>query len=175
MVVGSICYNHFVMPAKLPFTADQLYSFIDKAGSSTYAAVKVDSVTVNETGFKELNFVEGDFSYKDTYTGYYRSRGMELVRFKGAPVWSQLYGGGMTKGKESLTNSAFVFLKKALSTGDPAFQSFRGPGNLKDSDWEYKYKQEGDVFEFHGHEEIFYKGEPVFFHRTIGGLIVPRE
>ncbi len=125
--------------------------------------------------FHELEYREGDFYYRDSYTGHIKSRGMELIRYKGKPVWSALYGGGMIEGKEDLTNETFKFLKKAMSTDERNFQFFRGPHNLKDGDWEYKYDQEGDVEEFSGYEEIYYKNELVFFHRVIGGLVIDKK
>ena len=65
----------------------------------------------------------------------------------------------------------FGFLKKAFLTDEPQFQTFRGPQSLKEGDWEYSYKQEGDIEEFTGYEEIRHQGKLVFFHRMIGGVI----
>ncbi|TSC66594.1 MAG: hypothetical protein CEO21_145, partial [Microgenomates group bacterium Gr01-1014_80] len=107
-----------------------------------------ESESPERPGFEELEYAEGDWSYRDSYTGYYRSWGMEVVRFKGEPVWSSLYGGGMIKGKENLANETFNFLKKAMSADEENFLSFRGPHELEDSEWRYKYNQDGDVFEF---------------------------
>lgn len=157
------------------FTPDQLYTFIKKAAKSTYPALEVEEISPEGSGFKDLNFSEGEFSYKDSYTGYFRSAGTEVVKFKGTPVWLQLYRGGMVEGKEALADKTFEFLKKAFTTYEEGFQSFRGPHSLKDGDWSYKYKQEGDISEFQGFEEIFFKDDLVFVHRTIGGLVVPRS
>lgn len=95
---------------------------------------------------------------------------MEVVRFKGEPIWASLYG-GMIEGKEDLADEAFGFLKKAMSADEENFLSFRGPNELEEGDWKYSYEQIGDVFEFHGYEKIHYKNELVFFHRIIGGVI----
>jgi len=158
-----------------PFTEDQLFRFVDKAGKSTYPTLGVETVSPGKSGFKELTFSEGDFSYTDSYSGYYRSRGTELVRFKNQPVWMQLYGGGMVEGKESIAEMTFTFLKKAFLADEDNFKSFRGPHRLRDGDWLYTYQQDGNIFEFWGYEEISYKSELVFFHRTIGGIILPKN
>lgn len=156
---------------KRPFTNDQIFAFINRAGKATYAGDGAEVENPERPGFKELEYEEGEWTYRDSYTGYYRSRGMEVVRFKREPVWTSLYGGGMIAGKEDLADKTFSFLKKAMSADEENFLSFRGPHELEDSEWRYNYKQNGDVFEFHGYEEIYFKGELVFFHRILGGVI----
>lgn len=150
---------------------EKLRSFIDRAGKSTYAGGGKREENPQRPEFIELVYSEDGFDYRDSYTGYIRSRGMEVVRENGKPVWSSAYGGGMIEGKEELANKTFGFLKKAMSSDEEGFNSFRGPRNFIDGDWEYKYKQEGDIEEFHGYEEIHFKGKLVFIHRIIGGVI----
>lgn len=123
-------------------------------------------------GFFEITAKDGNFSYRDSFTGHIRSRGMEVVRFKGKPVWTSLYGGGMVKGYEKMADETFGFLKQAFQSKNTSSNSFRGPSKYKKDDWEYKYKQEGSLEEFTGYEEIYYRGKLVFFHRIIGGTVV---
>lgn len=155
----------------LHFTKQQIFKFIDRAGKATYAGGGKE-VEPERKDFHELEYQEGDFYYRDSYAGHYRSRGMEIVRYQGKPVWASLYGGGMVEGKENLANQTFEFLKKAMSTDEKGFESYRGPHRLKIEDWEYRYDQEGDTEECSGYEEIYYKGELIFFHRIFGGLII---
>lgn len=154
---------------------DELISFIDKAGGATYAGGGEREKTPERIGFTEMVYQEGDFYYRDSWTGYIRSRGMELVRFKGEPVWSCLYGGGMVEGYEGLADECFDFLKKAISAKGTNNQRARGPEQFAAGDWSYTYTQEGDKNEFSGYEEICHKGELVFFHRVIGGLIKHKD
>ena len=149
----------------------KLFDFIQKAGRSTYATSGADSTSYEEGGFKTLRYTEGDYEYIDTYTGFFRSRGQEIVRLKGQPVWIASYGGGMVEENFDFAMETFGFLKKAFLTDEPQFQTFRGPQSLKEGDWEYKYKQDGDIQEFSGYEEIYFKGKLVFYHRMIGGII----
>ena len=150
---------------------NKLQEFIHKAGAATYAGGGKPEKAPEREGFTELVYQDGDFSYRDSYTGFTRSRGMEVVRYQGTPVWSSSYGGGMVSGQEHLAKDTFNFLKKAMVSKRPGSDSFRGPDNLKDNGWEYKYQQEGNVEEFNGYEEIYFQGNLVFFHRIIGGTI----
>lgn len=150
---------------------NRLYDFIRKAGQSTYAASGVESVKYDKNGFKELYFSENDYSYKDTYTGFFRSRGIEIVTYKNKPIWVASYGGGMINEDVNFPIQTFSFLKKAFLTHEVGFQTFRGPHQLKQGKWQYKYEQQGDVEEFFGYEEIYFDNKLVFFHRIIGGLI----
>lgn len=150
------------------FTPRELYKFLDKAGKATYAGGGKE-VEPERKDFHELEYRDGDFYYRDSYAGHYRSRGMEIVRYEGKPVWASLYGGGMVEGRENLANQTFEFLKKAMSNEEKGFESLRGPHEFLDGDWKYSYEQSGDVYEFNGYEEIYYKDELVFFHRIIGG------
>ena len=52
----------------------QLNRFLGKAMLETYAGdgVKVKS---QRSGFKELEYKEGDWYYRDSYTGFFRSWG----------------------------------------------------------------------------------------------------
>lgn len=158
------------MKTQLPFASKQLFDFIDKAGKATWVGGGKE-VNPERKDFHELEFKEGNFYYRDSYTGHYRSRGMELVRHKSKPVWAALYGGGMVDGKEDLANETFEFLKKAMSRDEEGFESFRGPHKFEEADWKYSYEQTGDIFEFNGYEEIYFKNKLVFFHRIIGGVI----
>lgn len=153
----------------------RLFDFINRAGKATYVVGGKREEKPERDGFIEWVYSEGDFEYRDSFTGYYRSRGMEVVREKGVPVWSSMYGGGMIEGREDLAERTFDFLKKAMSADEEDFDSFRGPQNFIDEDWEYRYKQEGDINEFHGYEEIHHKGEMVFWHRIIGGKVKHKD
>lgn len=150
---------------------EQLYAFIIKAGRSTYATSGVESVNYDKNGFKELLFTENDLTYKDTYTGFFRSRGIEIVSQKNVPIWVASYGGGMMKDDFDFAMQTFNFLKRAFLTDEESFQTFRGPHFLQQDKWKYTYEQMGDITEFHGHEEIYFDNKLVFFHRIIGGLV----
>lgn len=148
--------------------------FLGKASLATYisSGPELDSEL---TGFKELEFREGQWYYTDSYTGFFQSWGREVVWFKNSPFWTQLYGGGMEKkfiGNKKFAHETFQFLKKAMSAGEKidAFQP-RGPKKFSDEDWEYECTWAGDISKFEGSEKIFFKNELVFTHKFFGGLV----
>ena len=156
------------------FPLKTLDQFLQKATAATYAGVGGYEKKSQRPGYYELTFKDGDWFYRDSYTGHYRSWGTELVRFKGKPVWNALYGGGMADGLDHLSKDCFQFLKTCLTTKPKTWHSFRGPKSLTRGDWQYRYQQQGDIKMFSGYEEIRFKGKVVFSHRIIGGLIKDR-
>lgn len=152
---------------------EKLKAFIDKSGANTYSGGGEYEKVSERSGFYELTYSDGSYTYRDSYTGFYRSWGSEVVRLNDKPVWCTNYGGGMTEGNEEYAHETFEFLKKAMRIDTPEY-SARGPKSLKDSDWEYSYKQEGDITNFSGYEEIKHKGELYFWHRILGGLIIDK-
>jgi len=161
----------------LSFPIVALNLFLGKASLVTYAGGGSET-DPTEHGFKELGFKEGDWNYKDSYTGFFQSWGREMVWFQGKPFWAQLYGGGMApehQGDEGFAHKTFSFLKKVLSTGEKSktFQP-RGPTSFRDEEWEYMCEWQGNIQKFNGNEMIRYKGKVVFTHDFFGGLIVSK-
>lgn len=155
----------------------ELNRFLGKAAINTYAAGGRE-VDPEEAGFKELEFKDGKWYYKDSYTGFFQSWGREVIWYENKPLWTQIYGGGMSKkfgGDTKFAHETFDFLKKALSAGEKqdAFQP-RGPKTFAAGDWEYSCSWKGDITRFAGHEKIMFKGEVVFTHDFLGGLILAR-
>ncbi|MBU0540474.1 hypothetical protein KKF59_01700 [Patescibacteria group bacterium] len=155
----------------------KLNSFLGRAAGNTYAGGGQE-VDPEEARFKELEFHEGDWHYKDSYAGFFQSWGREVVWLNKKPFWMQIYGGGMTEKFQNdikLAHETFDFLKKALSAGEKqeAFQP-RGPKNFSDDEWEYSCEWSGDITKFEGHEKILFKKEVVFTHDFLGGLVLAR-
>jgi hypothetical protein len=155
----------------------QLNRFLAKAMLATYAG-DGQKVVSQRPGFKELEYREGPFYYRDSYTGFFTSVGQETVWYEDRPFWTQVYGGGMYpeyRNNEEFAGQTFTFLKKALSTGEKGsiFQP-RGLPEFIDSEWKYISKTEGDIAQFKGEEKILYQSKPVFFHNFFGGAIKGR-
>jgi len=151
----------------------KLANFLVKAKKQSYAG-DGKKVTPQRPGFEELEYSDGDYVYRDSYTGFLSAPGQEIVRFKGTAIWSMAYSGGMKKefhNNRKFVERVFTFLKKALSrvTED---MPFRGPKNFKEGDFEYSNEFEGDITNFKGHEKILFKGKEVFSQDYVGGLIV---
>lgn len=155
----------------------ELNRFLGKAALHTYAGGGRE-VDPEEAGFKELKFKENGWEYQDSYTGFFQSWGRETIWRHKKPVWTQLYGGGMTQKFQNdarFAHETFDFLKKALSAGEKQtdFQP-RGPQKFTDDDWEYFSEWQGDITKFKGQEKIMFEKEIVFTHDFEGGLILAR-
>ncbi len=155
----------------------ELNRFLGKAALATYAGDGPE-IEPQRVGFKELEFKEGDWDYRDSYAGFFQSWGQEVVWFKGHPFWNQIYGGGMLgkfQSNEAFALKTFGFLKKALSAGEKQeeFQP-RGPKTFSDEAWAYFCEWKGDISNFKGNEKISFKGEIVFTHNFLGGLILSK-
>ena len=153
-------------------TKKTLFDFVDRAGKATYAGGGSYEKNPERPEFFEMVYdKESPWYYRDSYTCNSRSGGQEVVRLDGKPIWWSGYGGGMVDGKENMSAQTFDFLKKALAQDEKGFESLRGPHEFSEGDWTYTYTQEGDIFDFYGYEEISYKGEKIFWHRAVGGIL----
>ena len=152
-----------------------LTEFFTKASLEKYAGGKGETDSQRH-GFKELEYKESDWYYRDSYTGFFRSWGQTVIYEKDQPVWIHLYGGGMEpehKDDKDFAIQTFLFLKKALTEGlkQKGFRP-RGPDDFKYDKWEYACAWEGTIEKFFGSEKISFKGKVVFTHDFLGGLIV---
>lgn len=152
----------------------ELNDFLGKAALATYAGGG-RRIKTEKKGFFDLEYREDDFYYRDSFAGYLASHGQETVWYQDKPVWMCSYAGGMRGGKRDdvdFASKTFEFLKEAMRTGEKsqAFQP-RGPERLQDGNWEYINECAGDISNFKGHEEIYYKHEKIFEHDYFGGIL----
>lgn len=152
----------------------ELTGFLGRASKATYAGGGGEAQSWRR-GFKELEYRENDLYYRDSYTGFLRSWGQEVVWREDKPLWTCLYGGGMTENylDSDFADKTFTFLKQVLSAGDKeaTFQP-RGPKELSGGGWKYQCTFEGDISKFSGNESISYDNEVVFTHEFFGGLVI---
>lgn len=152
---------------------NQLHAFLSEASKATYAGDGAEAESQRK-GFKELEYRDGDWHYRDSYTGFFRSWGQEVIWYQDKPVWNSLYGGGMVEkfhGDREFAKRTFEFLRKALRQKESKFQP-RGPEKFAENGWQYECKMQGDIKEFQGSERIVYKGDIVFTHDFIGGAVI---
>ncbi|MCX6803618.1 MAG: DUF5680 domain-containing protein [Candidatus Diapherotrites archaeon] len=155
----------------------KLGEFLKEAVPNTYAggAASVDPKYA-EKGMKELTYSskDGDFFYKDSYARFFKSFGREVVWFKGAPFWSQCYGGGMESefhNNAEFAHETFSFLKKAMLAVDKASDfAPRGLKKFSEGKWDYLCNWKGDISSFFGEESISFEKKIVFRHWFVGGL-----
>lgn len=156
---------------------ESLMEFILKAHQHTYAAPKeikrqYRCTTPILTGHKDYQFVDGDWSYPDSYAGSAWAPGREVVFYKDQPVWCMSYQGKHNQSftEEFIQQQAFPFLQKALRTITPD-SPFRGPPYYEDGDFVYEFTMNGDYTYFTGRESVKFKGTEVFFQNIMGELI----
>jgi hypothetical protein len=170
---------------------DLLRHVLHSAKQQTYA--NDDAVPeILPDGGKRLRHPEGEFEYEDTYWGFEFFRGVELVRHKGATIWSMSYEGGMVWLDTRLTDEArraeakdcYAGLRKALRH-PPIELPIRGieclnihTGERGDSNYEHKFiygfNCEGNLESFKGEEIMnLAKGSTQNIYRLHcrGGLI----
>lgn len=154
---------------------NELRRFLVKAKVSAYAG-NGKEVGPQRPGFKELEYKEGCYEYRDSYCGFYSAPGQEIVRFNGRPIWNMAYSGGMKKefhGDLKFAKQTFNFLKECLKKVTIE-KPYRGPDNFKENGYEYINKVEGSIEEFKGLEKILFKGKVVFEQNYMGGIIIEK-
>jgi len=144
--------------------------FLVKAKKNTYASFWKVGGKILKDGSKEFLFKENDFIYRDRYFGSKRFIGEEIVFKNEQAVWAMNYYGGMLSEDISSKNT-YSFLKKALMQVSIE-RPFRGSEFFEEGDFLYKDKSVGDVDDFSGTEEIFYKGNKVYELKYHGGFVV---
>lgn len=154
----------------------KLEDFLFTANKNGYAANET-RILPQRPGFKELEYREGEWYFRDSYAGWYMAPGQEVVYFKDEPVWTMAYTGGMKKEwhkDEYFTSETLKFLKEALLAMDKS-TPFRGPSSFKRDEWCYLTKVKGDTTDFTGNEKIYNNSNLVFEQNYIGGLIINKE
>ena len=153
----------------------KLAEFLVRAKKNAYAGGGKE-ISPQRPGFREMEYKEGDWYYRDSFTGFFQAPGQEVVYHKDKPVWAMAYSGGMKKefhGDVELAQKTFGFLIKCLSQVKEN-EPFRGPRNFSEGDFSYQMTVNGDINDFSGEEKIFYQGKEVFRQFFIGGMIIEK-
>ena len=152
---------------------DRFLAFLLQAKRSTYAG-QGDEATVTPLvpGFKQLEYRDGDYFYRDIYVGMAYFVGQEVVSYRGQAVWSMSYAGGVMPptGERCDPRAIYAFLRLALRYGTEA-APYRGPVSFSDASWIYRNSTSGSVEAFWGIEEIVRDGATVYECRYAGGAL----
>lgn len=147
---------------------ENLASFLVRAKKNTWAGSKGE-VFAERPCFREFEYNEGGWNYKDSYVGEYSFGGNEIVKFQRAPVWFMNYDGRVNPrfhGNENFIKRINSFLKRALIQVDVSLP-FRGPVEFKEGldmegkyyEWMYMCSRGLDIRKFQGFEEIWHRGK----------------
>jgi hypothetical protein len=159
----------------MDYKIEQLKKFLFNANANGYAANN-QRIMPQRPNFKELDYSEGDWYFRDSYAGWYMAPGQEVIYYKNKPIWAMSYTGGMKieyHNNSKLAEETFNFLKESLLKMNPD-KPFRGPTNYKRNEWCYIGKVKGDIKDFTGNEKIYYKNDLLFEQNFIGGIIIDK-
>ena len=126
-------------------------AFLIRAKQNTYAAHGAE-VASSRTASHDLQYVEGDYMYYDTYLGGAKFSGEEAVWYRSHPRWCMNYSGRVIGGGFSGD-----FLKEALMQV-PVSMPYRGPVLYENGEYRYECEVSGDIEWFQGYEEILKQG-----------------
>ncbi len=118
----------------------------------------------------DIEYIENDFRYLDSYFGGQSFIGEEIVYHKGSPIWGMNYYG--VDLRPDLISAADIgaMIKKSLKE---MYKEGRFLGGFEyfDQDLRYLDKSDGSITNFTGMEEI-YKNDTLVYRLTYhGGLI----
>ncbi|OGO78381.1 MAG: hypothetical protein A2Y23_13525 [Clostridiales bacterium GWB2_37_7] len=143
---------------------EEVVLFLLRAKRATYAGKGPESVSSRPKSH-DLEYVEDDLKYIDTYLGGEKFAGEEALWKNDVPFWSMNYCGRVVA--EGFNGD---FLKEALSQVQKEMP-YRGPNEYKKDGFSYKCTVNGDFDWFEGFEEIFLNDKKIYECMFHGGAI----
>jgi hypothetical protein len=146
-----------------------LHAFIVRAKAATYVGSGEHAASCRP-GSHDLKFVDGDWSYLDSYFGGRDFIGEEVVFFNGKPVWAMNYYGYILHAELITPEQAGYMIKASLSR---MYTEHRFLGGFTYTEDEYTYvdTSEGDFTHLNGKETISRDGQVAYELDYHGGLI----
>jgi hypothetical protein len=148
---------------------DQLHTFIIRAKQATYVG-SGRKLLPYRLGSHDLQFIEGDWAYHDSYLGENDFIGEEAVYYKNKVVWVSNYFGRILASDKITSAEAGVMIKISLSRMY-AEGRFLGGFVHSEGDMTYVDASEGDLTYFTGREYIRRGNEVVYELVYHGGLV----
>ncbi|BCZ46098.1 hypothetical protein psyc5s11_21650 [Clostridium gelidum] len=142
----------------------KVIDFMIRAKRATYAGKGADVIS-SRPNSHDLEHIEGNLKYYDTYLGGEKFAGEEALWKDNIPFWSMNYIG-------RVLDEGFLgdFLKEALALV-PKEYPYRGPLEHENGEYKYICTVEGDFTWYSGHEEIYKNDVKVYECNFHGGLI----
>jgi hypothetical protein len=151
------------------FDLNTLHAFIIRAKAATYVG-SGQRLLPYRLGSYDLQFVDGDWAYHDSYLGESDFIGEEIVYYQRQIVWGMNYFGVILQPDRITSAQAGHVIKVSLTR---LYQEGRFLGGFECTveDLRYVDTSEGDVQLFHGKEWIEREGQIVYELRYHGGLV----
>lgn len=156
------CSNEYTK--QLNFTNQKEIEFLCRAKKSTYAG-KGGEVVSSRPNSHDLQYVENNLKYIDTYLGGEKFAGEEAIWCDNTPFWCMNYIGRIIA-----DGFSGDFLKECLLLV-PIEYPYRGPFVYQNGDYKYHCIVNGEFGWFNGYEEIFCNDIKVYECIFHGGYI----
>ena len=152
-----------------PETIQELMDFILRAKQASYVGGG-KMLLPYRLGSHDLQFLEDDWAYHDSYVGENDFMGEEIVYYRGKAIWGMNYFGRIIHAESITSAEAGNVIRQSLSK---MYQSGRFLGGFKyiTGNLTYVDTNEGDPLYFKGKEWIEKDGEIVYALDYHGGLI----
>jgi len=148
---------------------DQLNTFIIRAKQATYVGGG-QKLLPYRLGSHDLQFIENDWAYHDSYLGENDFIGEEAVYHKGKIVWAMNYFGRILMPDQITSAQAGAMIKSSL-TRMYGEGRFLGGFVHSEGDLTYVDSSEGDIVFFTGREHIRRDKDVVYELVYHGGLV----
>lgn len=151
------------------FSPTDLHSFIVRAKSATYVGGG-EKIASCRPASHDLQFLDGDWAYLDSYFGGSDFTGQEVVWHASEPVWAMNYSGYIIK-PELITPSQAGQMIKASLSHLYAGERFLGGYQHHQDGFTYFDVNQGEFTRFTGREWIERGGITVYELVYHGGLV----
>jgi hypothetical protein len=142
-------------------------AFLIRAKRATYAGGAAPTGASRPASI-DLQYVEADFLYLDTYLGNRNFLGEEAVWLHGQPIWGMNYHGIM---RVEIIPDGFSKILHAALSAVPVEAPYRGPAELTMGDFRYFCTWQGTIGQFNGSERIEHLAQPIYELVFHGGKI----
>lgn len=147
----------------------ELHSFIVRAKAATYVGGGAKAPS-SRHGSHDLQFVDGDWKYLDSYFGGTDFLGEETIWYAGKPVWAMNYYGFILRPELITPSQAGQMIKASLSRMY-AENRFLGGFHHNEGEFTYFDTSEGEFSRFTGREWIDRDGIKAYELVYHGGMI----
>ena len=147
----------------------ELLGFILRAKASTYVGGG-RKLLPYRLGSHDLQYMEGDWAYHDSYLGENDFIGEEAIYYQGKVVWAMNYFGRILRQDRITSAQAGQVIQHSLSRMY-AEGRFLGGFEHQDGDFTYVDTNSGDVTFFTGREVITRDDEVVYELVYHGGIV----
>lgn len=148
---------------------EALEKFIVRAKKATYMG-RAKKLLPYRLGSKDLQFIDEDWAYQDSYFGKSDFIGQEIVYYTQKPVWGMNYFGYILQPEKITLSEKTQMIIKSLSSMYAEERFLGGFEHIVDH-FKYVDTNTGNVARFYGKEQVYYEDELVYELVYHGGLI----